>query len=284
MAVSVDKDTNQEYNRRKMNKLMLIPLFVGMVLLGACVPGTDGSTPVEPPKVSLCSSEDIVASLTRLHNAAMPEITGGIETLDSRIAKVDEKIDALIEIEEIINEEIDWWCYDLKQRGGSPGGERFVWYVEYTEEESKQYFSNEYYEVVEFKLYWQWSNEEEEWETYSEKAQVRDKETSDSYKHTTLDTVIDNLAKEESRLIANRTDKSNAKEKSIQVLDDALDNKDLWEIEEVSEKVYLVKGYGLGYGEQLVAGNWYYYEETESLEPRDSASVRLRDILTASLK
>jgi len=262
-------------------KAIIITTIVSIViLLGACVSGTGGYVPVEPSTGYLCSSEDITASLTRLHDSAMPEITSEIETLDSRIAKVDEKIDALMEIEGAIDEAISCRNAEMKEKVPPPSA-RYIWYVELTEEECAV-FDNEYYEVVEFDLSWQWLDEAEKWEIYSEKVQIRDKETSDSYKHTTLDTIIDSLAKEKSRLIARRTDKSNAKEKSIQVLDDALDNKDLWEIEEVSEKVYLVKGYGLGYGEQLVAGNWYYYEETESLEPRDSASVRLRDILTAS--
>jgi len=263
-----------------MNKLMLILLFVGLVLSGACVSCTGGSVPVEPAAGFSCSSEDIAASLTELHDAAMPEITGEIEALDSRIAKFDEKLDALMDIQAEINEEISYHDSSVKEEG-KPSSSRCIWYVEYTEEERALYFYNEYYEVVEFDLTWQWLDEAEKWEIYSEKVEVRDKETSDLYKHTTLDTVIDILAKGKSSLIAEQVDIADTKEKSIRVLNDALDNKDIWEIEEVSEKVYLVKGYGLGYGEQLATGNWYYYEETESLEPVDSASARLRDVLTA---
>jgi len=262
-----------------MNKLMLPLLFVGLVLSGACASCTGGSVPVEPATGSSCSLEDIAASLTELHDAAMPEIADEIEALDSRIAKFDEKLDALIEIEGEINRKISSCDLSVKEEGKPPSS-RYIWYVEYTEEECAV-FDNAYYEVVEFDLQWQWLDEAEKWEIYSEKVEVRDKETLDLYKHTTLDTVIDILAKGKSSLIVEQTDISNAKEKSIQVLNDALDNKDIWEIEEVSEKVYLVKGYGLGYGEQLATGNWYYYEGTESLEPVDSASARLSDVLTA---
>jgi 3-dehydroquinate dehydratase len=95
-------------------------------------------------------------------------------------------------------------------------------------------------------------------------------------------TAVDSLDRIKQRLVNERNDKSNAKEKSIQVLNDALANKDIWDIEAISEKVYNATGYGLGYGEQLAMGSWHYYEDTASLEPIDSASMRLRDILTAS--
>lgn len=266
-----------------MNKLMLTLLLVGLVLLIGCVSSNDGSTPVEPATSLECSSEDIVASLTRLHGAAMPEITGEIEALESRIATYDEKIEALLKIQGDITGEISFWDSVMKEKE-PPYGQNLFWYVEYTEEECKQYLSNEYYEVVEFKLNWQWSNEKEVWEIYSEKVQVRNKETSDSYKHTLLDTVIDNLTKGKSGFVDERNDKSNAKDKATQVLNDALANKDAWEIEEVSEKVYSVNGYGLGYGEDLAMGSWYYYIDTGYLEPRDPSSIRLRDVLTASLE
>lgn len=277
-----------------MNKLMLTLLFVGLVLLGGCVSDTDSSTPVEPPKVSLYNSEDIAASLTRLHSAAIPEITDEIEVLDSKIAKYDEKIEALVQIQGDITEALSYYDSMIK-KADSPSSNG---YVIYDEEERALWFYqggavmtvvgnfpvNEYYEVAEFDFEWQWFREAGRWEIYNERVQVRDKETSHTYNHTMLDTVIDNLAKEKSRLVAEQTDISNAKEKSIQVLNDVLDSKDLWEIEEVSKKVYLIRGYGLGYGEDLAMGNWYYYEETESLEPRDSASSMLKDVLTASLR
>ncbi len=263
-----------------MNKLMLTPLFVGLVLLGACVPGTDGSTPVEPATSSLCSSEDIVTSLTKIHDAAMPEITDEIDALNSRIDRIDEKMDALEEIRSDIDREIFYHNRDMQQEVAPPSS-RYVWYVEYTEEDCA-FFDNEYYEMVEFDLQWQWLDEAEKWEIYSQKVQVRDKEASHTYKYRLLDTAAGSLDGAKQRLVNERNDKSNAKEKSIQMLNDALANKDVWEIEEVSEKVYLVNGYGLGYGEQLAMGSWYYYEDTASLEPIDSASMRLRDILTAS--
>jgi len=218
----------------------------------------------------------------------MPEITGEIEALDSKIAKYDEKIEALLKIQGDIASEISYWDYDLKQ-GESPGGERFFWYVEYAEEDlelfnSAGYMFNKYYELVEFDLTWQWTYEAEKWEIYSEKVRVKDKESSDSYKHTLLDTVIDNMTKGKSGFVDERNDKSNAKDKATQVLNDALANKDVWDIEEISEKVYNATGYGLGYGDDLATGSWYYYTDTGYLEPRDSSSIRLRDVLTASLE
>lgn len=265
-------------------KAVIITTIASMViLLSGCVSGTDGSAPIEPPKASLYSSEDIAASLIELHDAAMPEITGEIEALDDQITKIDEKLDALIDIKEIIDEEIARWDYDIKQEG-PPRGQRLFWYVEYTEEDFKQYLSNEYYEVIEFKLNWQWIDEEEVWEIYAENVRIKDKESSNEYTHLLIDTVMDNMANSKPSLVAKRNNKLNAKEKSIQVLDDVLNNKDIWEIEEVMGKVYLVNGYGLGYGEDLAMGSWYYYIDTGYLEPRDSTSIRLRGVLTASLE
>jgi len=233
---------------------------------------------VEPSTGPLCSSEDIAASLTKLHDAAMPQITGEIETLNSRIAEIDAKMDAAVEIEAKIDSEISYYNTGMKEEGEPVSTKHYYW-VEYTEEDC-MYFDNKYYEVVEFYLAWEWNSEEEAWVISCNNVQVRDKETRNSHKYTVLDIIIDNLAKGKTRLIANRTDKSNAQEKSIEVLNNVLDNKDVWEIVEVSEKVYLIQGYGLGYGEQLVMGSWYYYEDIKSLEPRDSASMMLRDALT----
>ena len=260
--------------------VIIITIASIVILCGACVSGTDGTTPVEPPTGPLCSSEDIATSLTKLHNAAMPEITDEIDALNSQIDRIDEKMDALEEIRSDIDSEVSYWNLDV-QGEGAPISWRDLWVLEYTEEDCA-FFDNEYYEMVEFDLTWQWLDEAEKWEIYSQKVQVRDKETSHAYKYMFLDTAAGSLDGAKQRLVNERNDKSNAKEKSIQVLNDALDNKDLWEIEKISEKVYLIKGYGLGYGEQLAMGSWYYYEDTASLEPIDSASMRLRDILTAS--
>lgn len=145
-----------------------------------------------------------------------------------------------------------------------------------------EYKFNEYYELAYFQLLYDYYDVVGQWRTYEEDVHIRDKETSELYKHTLLDAASDILARARQRLIAELTNKSNAKEKSTQVLNDVLDCKDSWEIEEVSEKVYLVEGYGLGYEEDLTTGSWYYYIETGSLEPRDSASIKLREILTAS--
>lgn len=262
-----------------MNKLLLTLLFVGLVLLGACVSGTDSSTPVEPATSSLCSSEDIVTSLTKIHDTAMPEITEEIGALNSRIDRIDEKMGALEEIGSDIDREISYQNRDMQQEVAPPSS-RYIWYVEYTEEDCA-FFDNEYYEVVEFDLTWQWLDKAEKWEIYSQKVQVLDKEASYTYKYRLLDTAAGILDGAKQRLVNERNDKSNAKEKSIQMLNDVLDCNDLWEIEEVSEKVYLVNGYGLGYGEQLATGNWYYHKETGYLEPQDPASALLRDILTA---
>jgi len=264
-------------------KAVIITTIASIVILcGACVSGTDGATPVEPPTESLCTSEDIVASLTRLHDAAMPEITEEIDALNSQIDRIDEKMDALEEIRSDIDSAISYWNLDV-QREGAPISWRALWYIEYTDEDCKV-FDNEYYEVVKFYLQWQWLEEMEKWEIYSEEVLVRDKETSHTYKRMFLDTVaVDKLDETKQRLVDERNDKSNAKLKSIQVLNAALANRDVWEIEEVSEKVYLVKGYGLGYAEDLTTGNWHYHEDTGYLEPRDPASVLLSDILTASL-
>ena len=254
-----------------MSRFKLTLLFVSLALLWACVPTTDST--------SLCGSEDISASLTQLHDDAMPAVSDEIEALDSQIDKYDDKMQALIEIRDDIASEILHWNYSIQEEG-SPSGERLVWYVEYKEEDCAV-LENEYYQMVEFKLNWQWAGEK--WEIYSEQVQIQDKESSASYNHTLLDTVMDNLQKGRSRLITERAAKSNAKEKSIQVLNDALNNEDVWEIEEVMGKVYSVNGYGLGYGEDLATGNWYYYQDTGYIEPRDTASVKLMEILTASL-
>ncbi len=261
--------------------VIIITIASIVILCGACVSGIDGTTPVEPPTGPLCSSEDIATSLTKIHDAAMPEITDEIDALNSRIDRIDEKMGALEEIGSDIDREISYQNRDMQQEVAPPSS-RYIWYVEYTEEDCA-FFDNEYYEMVEFDLTWQWLDEAEKWEIYSQKVQVRDKEASHTYKLMFLDTTaVDSLDRAKQRLVNERNDKSNTKEKSIQMLNDALANKDVWEIEEVSEKVYLVNGYGLGYGKQLATGNWYYHEETGYLEPRDPASVLLRDILTAS--
>lgn len=266
-----------------------IVVFISLaaVLLFAvtgCVGGKPEEAPpiVEPSTVSLCSSEDIAASLTKLHDAAMPEITDEIEAIDSQITKIDEKLYALIRIQADISSEISLHDRSMEEIGKWEG---YHYYVEYPAE-GCAFFDNVYYELVKFRLTWQWSYETDRWKILAQDVLIKDKETGNKRQHARLDAGIDMLSDGKSRLIAKRTEKFNAKEKSIQVLNDTLDCKHIWEIEEVSETVYLAKGYGLGYGEEehLALGNWYYDLESESLEPRDSASIRLGDILTASLK
>lgn len=263
-----------------MKKLMLILLFVGLVLLGGCMPSTGSPTRAEAPTASLCSSEDIAVSLTRLHDAAMPEITDEIETLDNQIAKIGEKLDALVEIKTDVDEAIAYYDQSVKEEESIPRS--YYWRVDYTREEACAAFNNECYEAVDFRLVWHRTGDE--YEISDRDVEVRDKGTGDTYQYINLDMIINNLTDGKSRLVVEQTDISNAKEQSVKVLNDVLSNKDLWKIEEVSAKVYLVNGYGLGYGEQLATGSWYYYTDTGYLEPRESSSIRLRDVITVSLE
>ncbi len=266
----------------EINKKAIIITAAAAVLLlcTACVPNLGGSA--GPPLDPLCSTENIAASLTEIHDAAMPGIMDEIEELDARIDKMNQKLNALVDIREVVDEEIGWWDHDLKQEG-SPQGQSFWWYVEYSEDDLR-YLSNEYYEVVEFKLNWQWDREEEVWEAYSINVVIKDGESSDEFRHTTLDTVLTNMTNSKSSITAERASKSNAKDKADQVLADALSNEAAWEISQVSQNVCRVSGYGWGYGEKLTTGEWYYYPDTGYLEPRDSAGIRLKDIITAAVE
>jgi len=79
-----------------------------------------------------------------------------------------------------------------------------------------------------------------------------------------------------SEIIAN-----NLMEEADWLLFRVLSNKNDWDIKEISTNVYSVSGYGLGYSdEQLSYGEWYYYESPKTMEPRSSASKKLKDAIT----
>ena len=96
------------------------------------------------------------------------------------------------------------------------------------------------------------------------------------------DNKIGRLSNIKEGLISKKNDKQYAQEEAEQILINATTQDDTWKINEISKNVYSVSGYGLGYYEnQLSMGEWYYYEDSKTIEARSSASIKLGDVITA---
>ena len=108
---------------------------------------------------------------------------------------------------------------------------------------------------------------------------VRDKETGNKESPELLK---EGLGRRKSTLVSKKMAKEDAKELAQNLLNAVLEQQDVWEIRERNKGVYSVIGYGLGYSaEQIVEGEWYYYEDSKTIEPKCPAGIKLRDAITA---
>jgi len=151
------------------------------------------------------------------------------------------------------------------------------WYFNMPEEDFN-YFENNYYQLVNFKLVWQKGGEG--WRLFSE-ISIMDKATKDPGIPAFFEKKV---SSSKSHFVSSKIAKEEAKEEASQILTDVLKYKDAWKIMEVQEKVYSISGYGLGYTEQLSVGEWYYYEDPKVIEPKSSASRELMRSITAGVQ
>ena len=264
-----------------MKRIVVICVFASLVLplawsLSGCQP--QPAQPFEPPAPAPDAPElpsisrGVISCLRQLHNEAMQQIDAEIADLDNQITVIEEKELELEEIKTQIDEAVSALDEEVAQERLRTGG---WWEFTMTEEELESY-RNEYYELVEFELRWDARVKEGIWELDQDIA-IRDRETGSA---GTPELLQGELRMYNSELVDNKDVKIELQQESNRILTEVIGNQDAWEIDEISKGVYSVSGYGLGYTEQLSFGEWYCYQDSETIEPRSSASVNLKQMIT----
>lgn len=244
--------------------LLILPIF------GVIFAGCEAGAPAAPDTLLL--SEEVATCLKELNTKAMKEITMQIVDFDRQIAELEKKETGLREIKTRIDDAVAYFDKELAKKELDPKHTSF-WYFDMPEDEM-EYFQNESYQLVKFHL--SWHTKGEAWEHYAE-ISIMDKATGAT---GTPEFLEDILHSRKSSLVLRKTNTLRTKEEANQILTGVLEHKDDWIVVEVSEKVYSVSGYGLGYWEELRAGEWYYYEASRTVEPMCEASIKLRDVIT----
>lgn len=249
-----------------MSRLILAVLVTTVILLGAC------TKPAPPPEITL-TSEEVLACLTELNSNAIQEIAPQIADLDKKIAGVEEKEAKLAEIKAKIDETIAYLDEEMAEKYIQ---DYFYW-VFTMPEENLEFYQNEYYALVTFEIQYHYSQEGPPWNIFQDII-IMDKA---SEVKGTPETFEKHLAVEKSAYVREKTAKLEAAEKASKVLTDMHQYADSWEIREESKEIYSIRGYGLGYTDQLTTGKWLYYMGPKTMEPNSPDSIRLKDILTA---
>jgi hypothetical protein len=235
---------------------------------------TQPAAPVEPstttPEVPSVAPE-VVACFNQLHDEAMQQIDAEIADLDSRMAAVVEKKQNLQRLKDRIDNTVARVDEEVAQEELGTG---YWWVIDLSEEEFDSY-ENDYYKLVELDVRWDARPAEGYWEM-TKSIRVEDKETGAT---GVPEVLLGELEAYQEELSDNKAAEQELQEEAAGVLADVVSHEGDWETEEISEGVYKVSGYGLGYTGQLSLGEWYYYEESDSIEPKSQAAIGLRDAL-----
>ena len=262
------------------NRLVIILTVIVLFAISTSCVVTEPTVepPIEMPTDEADESElfrlceDIGNCFRKLHNNAVEEIELEIADLDEQITIIQNKSSALNQMKTQIDDAITYLGEGVAEEKLETGG---YWYFILPEDEY-HLFETEYYEISEFELHWWARVKEEKWELTTKQIMVRDKETG---KDGPPEILLNELQYSHTVLTSNQNSLTQMKEERAEILVSVIDNSDLWEIKETSSMVYLVHGYGLGYEDQLVIGEWYYYLDSDSIQPKSSSAEKLKDVL-----
>lgn len=226
---------------------------------------------------SLIDKEALINEVTEcfyeLNDKALEEINKDIDILEDQLAIVEDKEDALNEIIYFSEDVVSYY-------NESVAAEKVEneWYYQFilTAEDCSDY-SNEFYEIIEFELTWMVKTNS--W-NLNRIIVVRDRETGAQGDIYVIETMLNTT---KSALIDKRNIELTKKENVNQLLVDVLEHQDEWQVHKIDNDIYSVSGYGLGYTQQLIDGEWYYYQNASIIEPVSSQSTKLRDALTGEL-
>ena len=256
--------------------LMTPILLCSFILSASCktsepLPEELTEEPSVEPSLSVYP-EDIYNCLEKLHTNAALEIDLAIDGLDEKIASAEEQQALLTEMIADIDNAILSLSESVAEEKLETGA---YWYFTLPKEEYSL-FENEYYEITEFELKWYARVKEGKWELTTKNIMIRDRETG---VNGPPDILHGELLLRYSNLDSNRVALVQAKEDCAEILADVLSTKDAWELAETSSLVFIVRGYGLGYEDQLVLGEWTYYSDSDSIEPKSVSARKLKDLL-----
>lgn len=244
----------------------------------SCQPQLTQSTQTtEPstPRVEVTTATvEVVICFNELHNEAMLQIDADIADLDSQITVIEEKEQGLQELKTQLDNVVQELDEEVAQERLRTGG----WWEFTMPQEDFGLYENEYYKLVEFHLRWDARVEEGFWEL-TKNIRVENKETGLA---GVLEVFLGELGMNHGELINRKEIKLQLQSESARILAEIVDHEDDWEIVKMSNGVYEVSGYGLGYTDQPSFGEWYYYEESNSIEPKDQPAIGLRDALAGN--
>jgi hypothetical protein len=230
---------------------------------------TDPSTPLpDGPSVT----PQVINCFNQLHNEAMQQIDAGTADLDIQIRVIEEKKHGLQELIAHLDDIVQELDEEVAQERLETGG----WWEFTMPQEDLELYENEYYKLVKFDLRWDARVEDGFWKL-TENIRVENKETGLA---GVPDVFLDDLGMHHGELLDRKEAKLELQDESASIFAEIVGYEDDWEIEEMSSGVYEVSGYGLGYTDQLSFGEWYYYEESKSIEPKSQPASSLRDALT----
>lgn len=260
---------------KKITRVSVIAIVALAGLTYGCQPQTtppiEPSTPAaEVPSVAL----EVVTCFNQLHTEAMQRIDTDTADLDNHITVIKEKEQELQELKTQLDDVVQELDEQVAQERLTTGG----WWEFTMPQEDFELYGNEYYELVEFRLRWNARVEEGFWEL-TKNIRVENRETG---LIGVPEVFLDELEMHHGELIDRKEIKLELQEETARILAEIVDHEDDWEIEEMSRGVYEVSGYGLGYTGQLSFGEWYYYEESNSVEPKNQPAIGLRDALTGN--
>lgn len=257
-------------------KKLDVSIFMMVFLIWLCSGCHKQPTPLTEPPAPVPEVPSItpmvINCLDRLHEEAMQQNDADIASLDSQIGYIESKELELEQLKNKIDETVAAVDQEIAQKKLETGG----WWVFSLPEDEIDNYKNDYYELVQLDLRWDARMEERIWELKKD-ITVRDRETSNE---GIPQVFLEELRWHQGELIAVKEAKIEEKEVSDSVLSDVIKHVDDWELDEISKGVYEVGGYGLGYTGQLSIGEWFYYEESNSIEPKTQSAISLRDVLT----
>jgi hypothetical protein len=216
--------------------------------------------------------EEAVNCFCEFCDEAAGEIDEDISALNEQLAWVGQKEDALADIThdlDAIVTTVDWQVSNEKLETGA-------WWEYIMTPDQCDLYSNAHYSLEEFDLHWAADMSEGIW-VLNSSIVIKDRETGAK---GTPELLHEMLTSRKTRLTDQTAAATDNKENIDRTLIDVVEQKDNWQVREVESQVYSISGYGLGYTEQLIDGEWYYYQAGGVIEPMSSASSRLMDLMT----
>jgi len=246
-----------------MIKRILAIVFIALVVIVlsvTCAPDT--------PNRQLIS--DVFGALEQTATTGVAEIDTELERIYQNLYETEEKI---LKLEQVMQPALEWVEYQetVDRRPGN-------WATSVNQEELDKLI-NDQYKVTKIEIYVESSNTPDQ--KFSSTIKVLDLETGTIERGQVTKSMLEELQKS---LETQAEKKLEAREQLIAAMNDILSSSSgLWEIQRTVDHTYIISGPNLGWADDIVAGKWTYNVDTKVLEPSDSSSAALHNLLSGSI-